>query len=173
MRRGSAEVAVVLMVALLAVGGCAGEPEPAPASTPGATPPGATPPGTSPPGATPPPASGLSPAPPLPLPQPQPPGGPVRPEPGLGAEDRARLVDARRIGARWVVLLVATAPGRTGDAAAALTDLGGVVGTTSPGPGYLRVSMPTDKVERAAALPAITALDVEQVIPPNPPRPTR
>lgn len=131
------------MIGLL--GGCGGEPEPA-------TPPTLT-------------------APPLPLPQPQPPGGLAPPEPGLGQEDQALLAEANRVGAQWVILLVAAAPDRTGEAAAGLKELGGVLSTAGPGNGYLRLTMPTGGVESAAALPAVAALDVEQVIPPNSARP--
>lgn len=155
MRRSSAEIVVVLAAGLLMgglLGGCANEPagEPEPATPPTTT---------------------ASPVAPLPLPQPQPPEGPARPEPGLGSEDRALLAEARRAGAQWVVLLVAPAPDRTDEATAGLEELGGVLGTAGPGAGYLRLTMPTDGVERAAALPAVTALDIEQVIPPNSPRP--
>lgn len=159
MRR--AEIVAVLAAGLLGAGlfgGCGSEPEPAPATPPPATPP-AAPPTES--------------APPLPLPQPQPPTGPVRPEPGLGAEDRARLADARRVGAQWVVLLVAPEPDRTDEAVAGLEELGGVLGTSSPAAGLLRLTMPTANVEQAAALPMLTAVDIEQVIPPNYPRTTR
>ncbi len=117
-------------------------------------------------------ATAQPPAAPLPLPQPQPTTGPSRPKPGLDDRDRALLAQARRTGAQWVVLLVATAPDRGAEAAAQLEQLDGVIGTSSPGPGYLRVTMPTVNVEQAAALSAITALDVEQVVPPHNPRPT-
>ncbi|MFN2494513.1 MAG: hypothetical protein ABR608_01185 [Pseudonocardiaceae bacterium] len=132
------------------LGSCGGEPEPSPSPS----------------------ATGFAPAPPLPLPQPQPPTGPVHPEPGLDDEDRAQLAQARRIGAQWVVLLVAIAPERGAEATAQIEELGGVVGTSSPGPGYLRVTMPTVNVERTVGLPAVTAVDVDQVVDPHSPRPT-
>ncbi|MGH3913259.1 MAG: hypothetical protein ACRDTC_07605 [Pseudonocardiaceae bacterium] len=132
------------------LGGCADEAEP-----------------TTPPTATPPTATAA----PLPLPQPVPPEGPVPPEPGLGPEDRALIVQARGVGAQWVVLLVAPAPNRTDEAAKELEELGGVLGTAGPGGGFLRLTMPTEGVERAAALPAVAALDVEQIIPPDSARP--
>ncbi|MGH4013372.1 MAG: hypothetical protein ACRDSL_05450 [Pseudonocardiaceae bacterium] len=158
-RRGPAETAALRTTRLLGagllgagllgaglLGSCAGEREPAPANPPSAAP--------------------------LPLPQPQPPTGPARPEPGLNAEDRALLAEARRVRAQWVVLLVAPEPGRTDEAVAGLEELGGVLGTGGPGAGLLRLTMPTGNVEQAAALPAVTAIDVEQVVPSHHPRPT-
>lgn len=108
---------------------------------------------------------------PLPLPQPQPPTGPPRPEPGFGAEDRGRLLQARRVGAPWVVVLVSTTPDRTGEVAAGIQRLGGVLGI-NPGPGYLRATVPTGNVEQVAALPGVEGTTVEQVIPPNTTHPT-
>lgn len=148
MRRSCARIVVTLAAGLLGselLGGCADEAEPV----------------------TPPPATAA----PLPLPQPVPPGGPVPPEPGLGPQDRALIVQARGVGAQWVVLLVAPAPNRTDEAARELEELGGVLGTAGPGGGLLRLTMPTEGVERAAALPAVAALDVEQIISPDSARP--
>ncbi|MGH3794962.1 MAG: hypothetical protein ACRDSP_08740 [Pseudonocardiaceae bacterium] len=120
------------------------------------------------------PTAGIAPslpaAPPLPLPHPET-TGPLQPEPGLGAAAQGRLTEARRVGAPWVVLLVSVVPNRSNDIAAGLRGLGAVLGI-SPGPGYLRATVPTGNVERAAALPGVTGVDIEQVIPPNSPRPT-
>lgn len=151
-----ASVAVGLLAAGL-LGGCSSRPEPAPAEPPAMTTPTMTTPTI---------------AAPLPLPEPQPPTGPTRAEPGLGTEDQAKLTEARRVGARWVVLLVVTEPARTAEVSAELEQLGGVLGTTSPDVDSLRLTMPTDQVERAATLPGISAVDVEQVVAPNNPRPT-
>ncbi|HEX2299406.1 MAG TPA: hypothetical protein VHH34_12995, partial [Pseudonocardiaceae bacterium] len=118
------------------------------------------------------PASGLPTAAPLPLPQPQPPEGPPPPEPGLSAADRARLTEARRVAAQWVVLRVSTEPSHAAEVSAALERLGGVISTTNPGVDFLRLTMPTDQVERAAALPHLTGVDIEQVITPHQTRPT-
>ncbi|MGH4025873.1 MAG: hypothetical protein ACRDRV_14955 [Pseudonocardiaceae bacterium] len=158
MHRGSAAIAVLaaLFVGLLTVGPLAGCSSRQPA------------PETPPPG----PVTGLPTAAPLPLPRPQPPGGPAAPEPGLSAKDRALLTEARRVGAQWVVLLVSTEPARTAEVSAALERLGGVIGTTSPGVDYLRLTMPTGQVGRATTLPHVTALDIEQIITPHKPRPT-
>lgn len=151
MRYNSTEIVVVLATGLLTIGllgGCGSEPA-------AITPPTVT----------------NSSAAPLPLPQPVPPEGPVTPEPGLGTQDRALLAEARRVGAQWVILLVATDPDGTAEATAGLEELGGVLGTAGPGGGYLRVTMPTDNVERVVDLPKVTAVDVEQVISPDSARP--
>jgi hypothetical protein len=106
---------------------------------------------------------------PLPLPAPQPNTPLVRPGPGLDTQDRDQLAQAQRVGAQWVVLVVATDTGHTEEAAAELRSIGGVIGTSNPAPGYLRVTMPVANVERAVTLPAVTAVDVTEVIPPNQP----
>lgn len=159
-----ARMAVLLAVGLLAagpLGGCGSHQGPA-APTP--------PTGTSGPAGTAPSLPAAAPL-PLPLPQPQPSTGPPRPEPGLGAQDRARLLQARRVGAPWVVLLVSTTSDGTSGVAAGIQHLGGVLGT-NPGPGFLRATVPTGNVEQVAALPGVEGITVEQVIPPNTTHPT-
>ena len=99
---------------------------------------------------------------------------PTPPEVALDRDSRALLAQARRSGAPVVILLVAIEPDRAAQAIAGLEELGGIVGTapTADYPvGHLRVSMPTENVERAAALPAVTAVDIDQLIPRNQPRP--
>ncbi|MFN2497074.1 MAG: hypothetical protein ABR608_14395 [Pseudonocardiaceae bacterium] len=87
----------------------------------------------------------------------------------------ALLAQARRSGQPVVILLVATEPAHTAEAIAGLEELGGIVGTGGPAAdhplGHLQISMPTENVERAAALPAVTAVDIAQLIPQNQPRP--
>jgi hypothetical protein len=93
----------------------------------------------------------------------------------LDRDNRALLAQARRSGQPLVILLVATEPARIAEATAGLEELGGIVGTGGPAAGYpvghLRVSLPTENVERAAALPAVTAVDIDRLIPRNHPRP--
>ena len=100
---------------------------------------------------------------------------PTPPEVALDRDSRALLAQARRSGAPVVILLVAIEPDRAAQAIAGLEELGGIVGTGPPAAGHpvghLRVSMPTENVERAGALPAVTAVDVDQLIPRNQPRP--
>jgi len=97
------------------------------------------------------------------------------PEVILDRDSRALLAQARRSGQPVVILLVTTEPTHTAEAAAGLEELGGIMGTGGPAAdypvGHLRVSMPTENVERAAALPAVTAVDIDQLIPRDKPRP--
>lgn len=155
-RRGAGIAAAVITVVLL--GGCTAHQEPAAPNERGEPHAGS--------GG----AAHSSSAAPLPLPQPAPSTPLVRPGAGLDEQDRGKLAEAQRIGAQWVVLTVATAPGQTQEAAKGLASLGGVLGTTNPAPGYLRVTMPVSQVERASTLPGVTAVDVSDVIPPNQPR---
>jgi len=138
-----------------ALAGCSGEP---------AGPPGAQrPPATV--------APDLPGARPVPLPEPLPPATPVPSEVELDRENRALLAQARRSGQPVVILLVAAEPGRTAQAAAGLEELGGIISAREPAEGYLRVSMPTKHVEKAAALPAVRAVDIDRLIPRDQPRP--
>ncbi|MDQ3990347.1 MAG: hypothetical protein M3291_14355 [Actinomycetota bacterium] len=118
------------------------------------------------------PGSPVVPSPPAP---PGSPPAPAPPEVTLDRDSLALLAQARRSGQPVVILLVATEPDRTAEALAGLEELGGIVGTGPPAAGHpvghLRVSMPTENVERAGALPAVTAVDVDQLIPRNQPRP--
>ena len=108
-------------------------------------------------------------------PAPSSPSAPAPPEIALDRDNRALLAQARRSGQPLVILLVATEPARIAEATAGLEELGGIVGTGGPAAGYpvghLRVSLPTENVERAAALPAVTAVDIDRLIPRNYPRP--
>ena len=110
-----------------------------------------------------------------PTPAPGSPLTPAPPEVALDRDNRALLAQARRSGQPVVILLVTTELGRTAEATAGLEELGGIVGSGGPTAGYpvghLRVSLPTENVERAAALPAVTAVDIDRLIPRNYPRP--
>jgi len=79
--------------------------------------------------------------------------------------NRLLLAKARRIDAPVVVLHVVAEPERTAEAIAGLEALGGVLGASELSAGSLRLSMPTENVERAAALPAVTSMTIEQVPP--------
>jgi len=110
-----------------------------------------------------------------PTPAPGSPLTPAPPEVALDRDNRALLAQARRSGQPVVILLVTTELGRTAEATAGLEELGGIVGTGGSAAdhpvGHLRVSIPTENVERAAALPAVTAVDIDQLIPRDNPRP--
>lgn len=148
--RGAAGLAALCAAGVLA--GCSGQP----AGGPGAQPP-------------PPPASVAPDLPGSPVPLPEPPA--TASEVELDRENRALLAQARRSGQPVVILLVATEPGQRAEAAAGLEELGGIISAHQPAAGYLRVSMPTRHVEKAAALPAVRAVDIDRLIPRDHPRP--
>src|SRR5262249_34380092 len=52
-----------------------------------------------------------------------------------------------------------------------LTGLGATIGYQDSQLGYVRASVPVDKVEAAAALPGVLALDVDELVPLPDPRP--
>jgi subtilisin family serine protease len=89
----------------------------------------------------------------------------------LGAHDTKLLADAEAKGEQTVTVLVATAKGETKDVAAALTALGGTVAKRVDQVGYLRAQVPTKAVIRAAKLPGVAALDLNESIPQPDPRP--
>jgi subtilisin family serine protease len=95
----------------------------------------------------------------------------IRSDRGLGNEDRARVAEAAASGKKTVTLLIAAEPGRLEEAAAELRALGGVVQADDPAVGYLKVAVPTANIERAAAVDAIAAVDVDGLIPLDDPRP--
>ena len=112
-----------------------------------------------------------SPAAPSPSAAPSSPPAPAPPEATLDQDNRALLAQARRSRQPVVILLVAIEPDRIAETTAGLEELGGIVGASGPTAGCLRVSLPTENVERAAALPAVTAVDIDQLIPRDNPRP--
>ncbi|MCW2605405.1 MAG: Outer rane stress sensor protease DegS, partial [Frankiales bacterium] len=90
----------------------------------------------------------------------------------LGAHDDELLAAARRDGAATVTLLVAAKGGAARDAQRQLEELGGVVRMQDAALGYLRVTVPTGKAKQAAALPAVQAVDLDEVVPLDDPAPT-
>ncbi|MGH4020798.1 MAG: hypothetical protein ACRDT0_16555 [Pseudonocardiaceae bacterium] len=102
-------------------------------------------------------------------PSPMPPGtgGTATPpaEVSLDSETRALLAQARRFRQPVVILLVTPTAGRSGEAVAGLEGLGGIVATGEQG--RLRVSLPTQHVERAAALPGVHTVKIDQLPPPD------
>jgi subtilisin family serine protease len=89
----------------------------------------------------------------------------------LGKNDRSLLATARANGEKSVTLIVAAAPGRAQELAAELTELGGRVQKSEASLDYLRVSMPIGKAATAASLRDVNAMDVNEVLPIEDPRP--
>jgi hypothetical protein len=89
----------------------------------------------------------------------------------LSKEERAALVKARAEGKTSVILLIAAQPGQAKAVADGLEGLGASVGYRDDQLGYVRATVPVDKVEQAFGLPGIAAVDVDQTIPLPDPRP--
>ncbi|HEU4348561.1 MAG TPA: S8 family serine peptidase [Actinoplanes sp.] len=82
----------------------------------------------------------------------------------LGAHDRDLLAKAEAKGDKRVTILVAAEKGRTAAVGAELAKLGGAVARQVDAVGYVRASVPTSAVLRAAAVPGIAAVDLNETI---------
>ncbi|WP_319463811.1 S8 family serine peptidase [Micromonospora sp. RTP1Z1] len=91
----------------------------------------------------------------------------------LGSHDHELLAQARAKGDKTVVLIVATDKGKAGTVAAELRKLGATVAKQVDGVGYIRASVPTDAVLRAAKLPGVAAIDLNESIPLPKPEPVK
>ncbi|MDQ3095603.1 MAG: S8 family serine peptidase [Actinomycetota bacterium] len=91
--------------------------------------------------------------------------------PELSKHDRELLAQARADGDRRVTLLVAADRGQVSDVADSFRDLGGRVQASDRDVDYLRVSVPEARVEKAAGIDGITAVNIDEIIPIDDPRP--
>ena len=82
----------------------------------------------------------------------------------LGAHDRELLAQAEAKGQKRVTILVATQKGQAAAVGAALAKLGATVGNRVDEVGYVRASVPTASVLRAASVPGIAAVDLNESI---------
>src|SRR5829696_4266095 len=82
----------------------------------------------------------------------------------LGAHDRELLAEAEAKGQKRVTIMVAADRGRTQAVSAELAKIGGAVANRVDAVGYVRASMPTSAVLRAAAVPGVTAVDLDEKI---------
>jgi hypothetical protein len=89
----------------------------------------------------------------------------------LSKHDRALIAEARVNGETSVTLLVAAKPGKNAAAASAITALGGTIAYREDSIDYLRVRIDIDKVEAVTKVSSVRALDVNEVIPLEDPRP--
>ena len=94
-----------------------------------------------------------------------------RVESRLSGQGRELLAQARARGEAVVTLLVATNPGATGAVSAALVGLGGNARYQDDQLGYIRVLIATARAETAAGLNGVQAVDLDEVIPVDDPRP--
>lgn len=89
----------------------------------------------------------------------------------LGKHDRELLATARVNGEKTVTLLVAAAPGKNSSVAAAMQDLGATVLKSEASIDYLRVQVPTGKASAVANVAGVVAVDLDEVVPLDDPRP--
>ena len=89
----------------------------------------------------------------------------------LSKEDHAQLAKAAAAGNKTVTVLIAAQPGANSMVATGITGLGGKVLYREDQIDYIRASVPSGKVEAAAALKGVKALDVDAIIPLPDPRP--
>jgi subtilisin family serine protease len=83
----------------------------------------------------------------------------------LDAHDADLLAQARAKGEQHVMLIVATEKGEAKDVAAEVAKLGGSVARRYDSLGYVRARVPTGSVEKAAKLPGVAAIDLNESIP--------
>jgi hypothetical protein len=81
------------------------------------------------------------------------------------------LAEAVAQGKSTVTVLIAAKPGANKTVASGIASLGGIVRYRDDDVSYIRAVVPTGKVEAAAGLSGVQALDVDEVIPLDDPRP--
>ena len=89
----------------------------------------------------------------------------------LSKHERDLVIAAKARGTATITVMIAAKGGAAKTVAAGIEALGGSVGFTDEALGYVRARVPTDKVEAAAGLDGVLALDVDEVIPLPDPRP--
>jgi subtilisin family serine protease len=82
----------------------------------------------------------------------------------LGSHDLELLAQAEAKREPDVTVIVATDKGEAKDVAAELKKLGGTVGKQVDGVGYVRARIPTSAVRKAANIPGVAALDLDETI---------
>ena len=90
---------------------------------------------------------------------------------GLSKHDRELLAEAQAQNQATVTILIAAKPGQNKKVAADIAKLGGKVQYREDSVGYIRASLPTDKVKDAAQLNSVEALDLNEYVPLPDPRP--
>jgi subtilisin family serine protease len=91
----------------------------------------------------------------------------------LGQHDRELLADAKADGTKRVTVMLATDRKTTKSVVRSLEAAGGWVGTINDKLGYVRASVPTGSVERVSKLSAVSAVDLDETVPLDPPPATR
>ena len=89
----------------------------------------------------------------------------------LSKQERALLASARAEGKSNVTLLIASKAGANGSVASGIQSLGGTIRYRDDSLDYIRALVPTSKVEAVAELSGVQAVELDQVIPLEDPRP--
>ena len=89
----------------------------------------------------------------------------------LSKHDRELLAEARANGEETVTLLIASLPGKNRSVASSVEALGGTIRYREDSIDYLRVLVPTGQVEVFAEINGIQAVDLDEIIPLEDPRP--
>jgi subtilisin family serine protease len=89
----------------------------------------------------------------------------------LTKEEKALLAQARSEGKSSIIVMVAAKGGAAQDAIRELESLGATVQYRDAALGYIRASIAIDRVEEAARLASVEALDVDETVPLPDPRP--
>ena len=90
---------------------------------------------------------------------------------GLSKHERELLAEAVANGYSTVTLLIASAPGANNKVASGIQKLGGTVRYREDDINYISAVIPVDKVEAAFTLSGVQAVDLNEVIPLDDPRP--
>ncbi len=90
---------------------------------------------------------------------------------GMSKADRALLAQAVVNGDATVTLLVAAKAGAAAQVASGISSLGGSVGYREDEVGYLRAVVPTGKAGQVGSISGVDAVDVDEIIPLDDPRP--
>ncbi len=99
------------------------------------------------------------------------PDTPSTPVEVLGSHDAKLLAEAEATKAETVTLIVATEQDEAKEVAADLTELGAAVTDKYDTIGYVLATVPTSKVIKAATLPGVAAVDLDETIQLTDPRP--
>lgn len=89
----------------------------------------------------------------------------------LGVHDTELLATARAKGESTVTLLIASTAGRNNGVASAVQALGGTIRYRDDSLDYLRAVVATSQAEQVAALAGVDAVDLDEIIPLDDPRP--
>jgi subtilisin family serine protease len=95
----------------------------------------------------------------------QPDASKATPADPLGAHDQELLAQAETKGEQSVTIMVATGKGKAKNVAADLKSLGGSVGKRVDSVGYVRAKVPTAAVRKAAKVPGVLAVDLNESVP--------